>query len=383
MAVDLLRCALPAAPRPDLGEAIQRPFLRDAALEALASARRHPQRAGPELSRWFRATRRLGSRDRRIVGEAVHGVLRHEGLLRRAGSADDAELVQGWAALEQGARFDDLPATEPTTDYAAALSLPQAIAAEWLAALGETEAAALGAALGGRAPVTLRANRVRCTRAALAARLADEGVPTAPADTPDGLHVLQRAHFPSLSSFRDGWFEVQDEASQMLCEAIPLQPGQVVVDLCAGAGGKSLALAARGARVVAHDVRGAALDELRRRSQRAGASVEVGAPRKADVVLVDAPCSGTGRLRRDPALRLGLPTLALKPLLQTQADLIRQAGALVRPGGYLVYATCSLLAAENDPPAPEAGHWTLHEARLLWPHDGGTDGFGWRTWRRA
>ncbi|MEL6344192.1 MAG: RsmB/NOP family class I SAM-dependent RNA methyltransferase [Myxococcota bacterium] len=378
--IDLLRCALPAEPQPALADAVSRPFIRDAVVEGLAEARAHPRYAGPTLSRWFRRTRRLGSRDRRVVAEAVHGVLRHAGILARAGATTDAERLAAWGRLVGGERFDVLSSTTPEADYAAALSLPEPIASEWLRRLGPADAARLGAALAARAPTTIRANLRRGTRAQLSARLGAEGVETHPtARAPHGLMLNGRANLVGTKAFRAGWFEVQDEASQLLCEAIGAAPGMAVMDLCAGAGGKSLALAAAGATVYAHDIRSNALDELRRRAKRAGVQIPVTGPRMADVVLIDAPCSGTGRLRRDPAMRLGLPALDLDALWKTQRSLIAQGTELVEPGGRLIYATCSLLSAENDHDLPG---WTLTEAVTLWPHEGGMDGFGWRIWKK-
>ncbi|MFT4979712.1 MAG: 16S rRNA (cytosine967-C5)-methyltransferase, partial [Myxococcota bacterium] len=289
MTIDLLRCALPAAPPPfDIGR-VDHHFVVSAALEALGAARGEPDRAGPALSRWFRRARRLGSKDRRLVAEMVYDTLRHEGILTRDGAADDAAKIERWKGLVGGDRMEGLPATTPEADYATALSLPLEIATEWLDVLGEEGAAALGAALSERAPTTLRANRVRCTPQQLAKRLAEEGIETTPtAQATDGLHVLTRANFPALRSFKEGWFEVQDEASQLLCAAIGARRGLSVLDFCAGAGGKSLALAATGADVRAHDVRPRVLQELHKRAKRADVKVSVGPPKPADVVLVDA-----------------------------------------------------------------------------------------------
>lgn len=378
-APDLLRCCLPDAPAPALAEAIQREKLLSGAVQALKAARQVRANPAGALSRWFRKNRWLGSKERPIVQEAAYGVIRHENLLTRAGAWEDADRVAAWGRLMAGERFPELASTTPAEDYATALSIGFRIASEWLERLGPEGAAALGGALSGRAPLTIRANRLKTDRDALAARLAEEGITTAPtAQAPDGLHITQRANLQALDSFREGWFEVQDEASQILVEAVPVEPGQRVLDLCAGAGGKSLGLAARGARVTAFDVRDDALRELVKRAERSGAPIAIDEPSAAPVVLVDAPCSGTGRLRRDPALRWGLEAGAHVPV---QQELLAAAASLVEPGGCLVYATCSLLGEENDHPAPEG--FVEQERRWLWPHHDGTDGFFYAIWRRA
>lgn len=354
-------------------------------MDALGEARASPDYATPILARRFRQERRLGSRERPVVAEAVYGVIRHEALLSRAGADTDEARVRRWATLACGERFAELPSRGSLRDYADALSLPEEIAGEWLERLGEVGAATLGAALGGRAPLTIRANRARISREELADRLREAGVPSEPCATPDGLRLPGRPNAGSLPGAREGLFEVQDEASQRLIAALePLLAEQgarpKVLDHCAGAGGKTLALAALGARVRAFDLRSHALDELTARARRAGllGLVSVGQPRPAPLVLVDAPCSATGRLRRDPALRWGLSP---ERHLGAQAALIRQGADLVEPGGVLVYATCSLLRAENaHDPGPG---WELLAAVELWPHLDGTDGFAWRIWRKT
>lgn len=374
--IDLLRAALPS-PDPEAALAIERPFLRDAAIEALRVARAEPAWATPRLAAHFREQKKLGSRDRKHVQRAVFGVIRHEALLRAAGFGAGLPELQGWAALLQGARFPELEAASPAAALALALSLPEAIAGEWLAVLGPAEAAAFARRQTERAPITLRANRARCDRGALAARLAAEGVQTHPVEgLPDALEVEGGANLQPLASARAGWFEVQDRSSQAFVAAVaahrPLA-GRRLLDLCAGAGGKSLAFAALGAQVWADDPRPAALRELQRRAARAGAAVSIGRPQaRPELVVVDVPCSGTGRLQREPALRYKLD---VEPLLPVQAALLAEAAATVAPGGLVAYATCSLMAAENAPPTPPG--LRLVDQALRWPHRVGGDGFGW------
>jgi 16S rRNA (cytosine967-C5)-methyltransferase len=382
MSVDLLRAALPVEVDPVLSEAARKPFLRDAALEALAHGRENIPGSGTALARWFRQARRLGSRDRPIVSEAVYGMIRHEHLLIRAGARSPEDLHATWCRLMAGDRFESVESTSPAEDLATALSLPYLLAREWLDILGPEEAAELAQSLCQRAPMTVRANRLQWSREDLAQRLLEEGVPTTPTQhAPDGLHFDKRVALGNLQSYQTGGFEVQDESGQRFVEALPgLRPGVEVLDLCAGAGGKSLALAAKGATVRAWDVRKRALGELRKRAERAGADILVAPPEPADIVVIDSPCSGIGRLKREPALRWGLELLARVDL---QRELIDDAACLVREGGVLAYATCSLVDAENAHGPPEEGLWTELDRRVLWPHREGGDGFGWAIWRRS
>jgi 16S rRNA (cytosine967-C5)-methyltransferase len=222
--------------------------------------------------------------------------------------------------------------------------------------VGDEEQAAMLA----RAPLDLRANRLRGDRTALAAELG-AGEPIL--GTRDGLRLP--AEFAAVQSpaYAAGLFEVQDAASQMAAEAVGAADGMVIVDLCAGAGGKTLALAAvaPGARIIACDTNRARLQQLPPRAERAGVSgietrlLNPGQERAmladligmADAVLVDAPCSGSGTWRRSPELRWRLTPQRLTRHRADQAALMALGVELVRPGGALTYATCSVLAGEG------------------------------------
>jgi 16S rRNA (cytosine967-C5)-methyltransferase len=238
---------------------------------------------------------------------------------------------------------------------------PQFLEAELKRAFGERLLGEMRA-LQERAPVDLRVNTLRADRDEVLAALRDAGYRAAPMErSPLGIRLeagvtgLERT-----TLFESGAFEFQDEAAQLaalLCEA---KPGQRVLDLAAGAGGKSLALAAtmeNKGEIVAEDVREVALEELRRRAVRAGVSIVSTrlspARRDAteapfDLVLLDSPCSGTGTWRRQPELRWRLTPERLAELITIQDALLDQAAAHVKPGGRLVYATCSVLPCEND-----------------------------------
>jgi 16S rRNA (cytosine967-C5)-methyltransferase len=215
--------------------------------------------------------------------------------------------------------------------------------------------------------MTVRANLISTDRDALAAELARDRIATAPGAWCDtALHVETRTNLFALAAFTRGAMEAQDEGSQLLADLAAAcgRPGALVVVLCAGAGGKTLAIAARlgnRGRIVAADVDERKLDELRRRARRAGVTcaqtVHLDGGRwpaaldalrgKADVVLVDAPCSGIGALRRNPEARWRLSEADLTGFASRQREILGGARALLTPGGRLVYATCTLLAVEN------------------------------------
>ena len=263
-------------------------------------------------------------------------------------------------------------------------------------------------ALLGRAPLDVRVNRLRATREEVQADIGGEPTPLSPL----GLRLPDGSPVEASGAFGTGLVEVQDEGSQLLALACGAAPGQIVVDLCAGAGGKTLALAAemqnRG-RLVASDVDRGRLTRMRPRLERAGVSIvepRLLDPRRerealgelrggADVVLVDAPCSGTGTWRRNPELRWRLTSDRLTQLVNLQAYILDLAGELVRPGGILVYAVCSVLAEEGRGQAeafgarsslvpesvPIPGGRSAGPGLILTPGHDGTDGFFVARWR--
>ena len=376
---DILRCALPAEPDLELSEKARRPWLVNQCVHGLAEARRDPAFATPNLARWFRKNRSLGSKDRRIVAEMIHGIIRHEAFLLRAGARGPEDLAELWTQLIAGERFDHMEAASPSEDFATALNVPAPAAEEWLRVLGHDAAAAFAQSLGVRPVMQIRANALKTDRNRLASTLEKVGIETQPlAGTAYGLSVVGRANLLATRAFQSGLFEVQDISSQRFCEHLPIEPGMRVLDLCAGAGGKSLALAARGAEVIATDIREKALRELSKRAERAGATIQIEQPSSAHIVLIDAPCSGSGRLRRNPALRWGLTD---RTHLAIQRELLEAATEWVTRDGLLVYATCSLFESENQHPTPEG--WSVIDERTLWPHIDCSDGFYWRIMRRT
>jgi 16S rRNA (cytosine967-C5)-methyltransferase len=298
-----------------------------------------------------------------------------------------------------------LPAL-PVEAAAVRCAFPDWIAARWIARYGPTDAEALMLASNERPPTTIRVNTLRITRDALAARLRDEELaeirPTALA--PEGL-VVERGAVGRWAAFTEGWCTVQDEASMLVARLLDPQPGEVVADTCAAPGTKATHLAElmrnRG-RIVAMDPQAARLKLVGRSTSRlgihiiephlGGAAALVGRWRgKCDRVLVDAPCSNLGVLRRNPDVKWRRTEEDLQRLQDKQRTILAAAAAMAKPGGRLVYATCSLEPDENeavvaallergapwqvDPPdgfpvAPDAAGYVR-----LFPHVHGTDGF--------
>lgn len=366
----------------------------------IAAAREGGAAADTLIQRYFRERRYAGSKDRRAVRDHVYAAIRRAGEMPVSGraaltglAADHPDLVP----LFDGSPHGPAPIApdEPRA--------PAGIMPAWLdAKLGDVLTAAELASLLGRAPLDLRVNRLRTDRDTLLASLPDAVPGHLSANAfrlPEGTVVDQ------MPAFAEGLFEVQDEGSQLIAEACESKPGELVVDLCAGAGGKTLALAAAMAgegRVIACDIDRARLSRLRPRADRAGATnieellLDGGRERhaladlvgKANVVLIDAPCSGMGTWRRNPEARWRLTPARLARLTQMQAHVLEIGASLVRPGGRLVYAVCSLLPEEGEHrfAAFVADHdgWDIHSLPfgrstghgvVLTPASAGTDGF--------
>ncbi len=363
-----------------------------------ATARRRP--ADAVANDFFRARRFIGGSDRRAVAELAWGAIRQRLRLgwhlaqaeRGAGPDPTARLllgaqlvlVEGWtperiAGLFTGERFAPAPLApgeiavlrrlsgralaDPAMPEGLRLNLP-GWALPGLAARFGDRLPAEAAAMDGPAPLDLRANLLRTTREAAQAALAKEGIAAEPTPlSPWGLRVRDRRPVTGAAAFKDGLVEVQDEGSQLIALVTDARPGMRVADYCAGAGGKTLALAAamgnRG-RIVACDVHEGRLDGAVRRLRRAGVDnaerhlLEAGDKwrkrrgRSFDRVLVDAPCTGSGTWRRNPDARTRTTSQDLAELAAKQTAILDEASELVRPGGRLVYATCSLLPEEDE-----------------------------------
>src|SRR5690606_15750075 len=343
-------------------------------------------------------TRRyIGSKDRAAIQTLIFDQFRQRARLdwhiRRAGLEPTPRLriiagqafaaqraLVGPRALFTGTGHDPAPLSSAEEKLFRTLAgkalddatMPEAVRVEcpdWAEAalretLGERFAEEM-AALIEPAPLDLRANAIKASREAAMAALAEDGVEVEPTPlSPWGMRRQGRIPLGALPSFRAGLFEVQDEGSQLIAVLTEARPGMQVVDFCAGAGGKTLALAATMAnkgRIVACDVSAERLERAGERLRRAGVHNVERRPLKSerdpwvkrhkarfDRVVVDAPCSGTGTWRRNPDARWRPAGPGLETLMQLQARILESAARLVKPGGRLIYATCSLMRAENE-----------------------------------
>jgi 16S rRNA (cytosine967-C5)-methyltransferase len=302
------------------------------------------------LSSWFKTRRFVGSKDRRAIREHVYTAIRAFGTRPHSGRAAFLGLDKTLWPL-----FDGSPYGPAEYRHSDAIAGPSPLSA-WLAGLIDP---AEHSALLDRAPLDLRVNRLKAEREAVLAEL-----PGAVAVGRDGVRLIDNLAVEGLPMWNEGFIDIQDAGSQIIAQACLAKAGMTVVDLCAGAGGKTLALAAdMGGTVglIATDTNRDRLQRLPQRGWRLGAGevetrlLDPGKEHEAltdlvgqaDVVLVDAPCSGSGTWRRNPEARWRLTPTRLEQVTATQAHVLGVGAALVKPGGALVYAVCSLIDAEG------------------------------------
>ena len=355
----------------------------DAVVDALRRVLPCERPADAVLSAYFRDMRKLGAQDRHLIAETIFAVLRRRAFLTAltAPSATPRRLVIASLIKVRGLNVRELDgilteaekkwvvelkAAHPELDLAGRAELPEWVV-DALRAGGQDDDAivALGHSMQNSAPLDLRANTLKMRREDVLAALRAAGLELAPTPfSPVGLRVKGKPPINRHPLFLEGAVEVQDEGSQLLGLLVGARRGEMVVDFCAGAGGKTLHLgammASRG-RLYAFDVSEKRLANLKPRLARSGLSNVT--PQliqnendskikrlagKVDRVLVDAPCSGLGTLRRNPDLKFRQSPASIAELNKTQASILARAAQLVKPGGRLVYATCSILPAEND-----------------------------------
>ncbi|MBU2982180.1 RsmB/NOP family class I SAM-dependent RNA methyltransferase [Lentibacter algarum] len=362
--------------------------------------------AEKSLTTWGRKNRYAGSKDRAAIRDHVFQALRSlRSYAALGGAADDAPTGRALmigalraegidpASMFTGEGYAPKPLTEDElagghapVDVAAKNDFPDWLWPVFEASLGdgaEQEAALLKQ----RAPVFLRVNTRKTNREAAVLALAEESIVAQPhALSETALEVLEGARKVALSdAFSQGLVELQDAASQAVVDTLPLEGVTRVLDYCAGGGGKSLAIAARcDATVYAHDIDEARMRDIPVRKERAGAAVTVVAPDALadhapfDVVLCDAPCSGSGAWRRSPESKWRLTAESLAELRKTQLSVLQSAAHKVTEGGVLAYVTCSVLSCENEELAAEFcannPEWQCQKQES-WTMRNGGDGF--------
>ncbi|WP_333814955.1 RsmB/NOP family class I SAM-dependent RNA methyltransferase [Tabrizicola sp.] len=379
------------------------PSARCAAAIAILDRVLAGEAAEKALTNWGRASRFAGSGDRAAVRDLVFEALRRRNsAAARGGGLTGRGLVLGlMREAGQEALFSGeghapaLPGPEevgrePLAEDA--LDLPGWLLPELRDSLGD-DFVPVAQALRSRAPVFLRVNLGKTDVPGAVAALAAEGIVARPHPlAATALEVVENARkLQGSQTYLSGLVELQDASSQAVAEALPLTDGMRVLDHCAGGGGKTLAMAARARlRLFAHDASPRRMADLPERAKRAGTRVtltddpEGAAP--YDLVLVDAPCSGSGSWRRDPEGKWRITAQDLESVMETQRSILDRAAAMVRPGGWLAYATCSLLDRENrvQVEAFRARHpgWELDREVRLTPLQGG-DGFYLALMRRG
>lgn len=386
------------------------PNLVKAVVEALRDVFQNGYYADRVIERLLKSNRQWGSRDRAFIAESVYEMVRWYRLLYEIkGEAPDNEAdwlrmfgiwwtVRG-EQLPDWEEFKTLNTKAIREKYELVQSIREireSIPA-WLDVLGKQELGDLWEptihALNEPAPVILRVNRLKTNVSDLLSSLKKEGVVAAPL-LEDAVLVTERKHLFATVAFKDGLFEVQDYSSQQVARFLDVTPGMRVVDACAGAGGKTLHLAAlleNKGQIISMDVEERKLEELRKRSRRAGISIVETRlidstkvikrlEQSADRVLLDVPCSGLGVLRRNPDAKWKLTPEFLDKVRQTQQEIISSYSRMVKIGGKLVYATCSVLPSENQQQvekflAEKQSAFELIRDQQIFPQEAGFDGF--------
>ncbi|TFZ01414.1 RsmB/NOP family class I SAM-dependent RNA methyltransferase [Ramlibacter rhizophilus] len=413
--------------------------LLDACAELVGQVLKLDHPADAVVSRYFREHRSLGPRERATLAETAYAVLRRKLLYDHfapsgTGPRERRMAILGFAgprdflksALSDAERrwLDQCDAVVPADLLERHRhNLPEWLVASLKAQVG-AEFMALAESLNRPAPLDLRVNTLQARREDVARELAQAGIASEPTPwSPWGLRLADKPALTKLDAFTRGAIEVQDEGSQLLCAMVDARRGEMVVDFCAGAGGKTLALGAamrNTGRLYAFDVSAHRLDALKPRLARSGLSnvhpAAIAHERderikrlagKIDRVIVDAPCSGLGTLRRNPDLKWRQSPQAVQEMTAKQMAILSSAARLLKPGGRLVYATCSLVREENEAiaeafSAQQPGFEVLPAVQALaplkladaaqlcsgdhlrlWPHRHETDGFFAAAWVRS
>jgi len=386
-----------------------------ATVDALSEIFNEDQYADKVISRTLKRDKRWGARDRGFIAETTYEIVRWKRLyseiadVKAPYSRENLFRVFAVWAILRGITLPDWKQIEPTPtrrikgkfDELIKIRKYRESVPDWMDELGVKE---LGEkiwekeihALNEQAPVVLRTNTLKTTKDKLRSILKDENIATEPIKGfPDALQLVERTNVFKTEAFGKGYFEVQDASSQLVAKYLEVQPGMRVVDTCAGAGGKTLHIAAlmeNKGQIIATDIYENKLKELKRRAKRAGAhNID---PRAidstkvvkklygtADRVLIDAPCSGLGVLSRNPDAKWKLQPEFIEKIKKTQAEILDQYSRIVKPGGRMVYSTCSILPSENQEQVEkflareEGKNFKLIRDQKILSSESGFDGF--------
>lgn len=376
---------------------------------ALQEALFEDKYADKVIEKTLKANKKWGSKDRAFVAESFYDIIRWKRKLAHyMGEAIMPDNIYTLIATYliysnyEVPSFDEFKVfdkkkvlariSEPIANPAVEHSVPDWLFDKIKADYGDDTEAIL-AALNEQADVFLRVNRLKTSARKLIQSLLEDGVHAETVDgLPDALRIKVRKNLFRTKAFQDGWFEVQDLSSQKVSEALAPEAGMRVLDVCAGAGGKTLHLASlmeNKGQIIALDIHEWKLKELRRRARRAGAHNIETRPIAAktikrlrdgaDALLIDAPCTGLGVLRRNPDAKWKLDPSFVERITKEQRNILAEYSKVLRIGGRMVYATCSILSEENEKQvaqflAENAGFSLVSEETLL-PHQSGNDGF--------
>ena len=385
-----------------------------AVIDGLIEIFNEGQYADKVIAKQLKRDKRWGSRDRSFVAETTYDIVRWKRLYAEIAEVKEPferkdlwRMFAVWCTL-RGIKLPDWPQIEETPtrrikgrfDELSNIRKYRESIPDWLDELGEK---ALGekwdaeiAALNQQAPVVLRVNRLKTDAGKLQAALTEEGHETETLKAyKDAIQLQERGNVFATEAFKNGLFEVQDASSQLVAPYLDVQPGMRVIDACAGAGGKALHLAAEmdnKGQLIALDIYANKLKELKRRARRAGAfNIETRVidstkvikklHNSADRVLLDAPCTGLGVLSRNPDAKWKLQPDFIEKIEKTQQQILRDYSKMVKPGGKMVYATCSILPSENQEQvkkflkSDEGKDFSIEKQKTVLSSESGYDGF--------
>lgn len=332
------------------------------------------------LSDYFRTHKSIGAHDRRQIGEIVFGMVRWKTLIDYL--SPTPHFLDRLACYRNIS--PDACQNDPSLPESVRFGMNEYLYNRLIAVFGKSQAQELCRILNGTAPTTIRVNRLKTTREALLERWQGKFEMTPCSRASSGIQFQKREPLFSLPEFKEGLFEVQDEGSQLIGELIQAKPGDQILDYCSGSGGKTLAFApflkGKG-QIYLYDIRPWVLQEARKRLRRAGIqNAQFALPKTpVDWVLVDVPCSGTGTLRRNVDAKWKIDAPMIKRLVEQQRTIVAEALRYLKPGGILVYSTCSILPEENQAQVEyflKSHPLILHGDPLsLLPIEKGMDGF--------